>query len=553
MRACKPSQFIHCFWVVAILTGGLLPLEAAKNSGKREKSLKRETSDRYLKKWIREDALYIITEEERKAFRRLTTDDERYQFIEQFWLRRDPSRDTVENESRDEHYRRITYANERFSAGIPGWLTDRGRIYITFGPPDEIESHVGGGRYARPIDEGGGITSTYPFEIWRYRHLEGPDLGNEVLIEFVDPTMTGEYRMTMDPTEKDALMYVPNAGLNIMESMGMASKADRFTDPSGMLLGPALGGRSRRYNQFERLSQFAALHRPPKVKFTDLEAVVNTKISYNLLPFNSRTDFLRITDDTVLTPITIELHHKDMTFKDQEGIQRARVNIFGRVSTITGRVVQVFEDAVVKDVPNSLLKQALGGKSLYQRVLSLSSGRYKLELVLKDLHSGNVGTEYVGIVVPKYQEGRLATSSLILADHIEKLSDRQVGKGMFVIGGNKVHPNVSEQFDRDQSLGIYFQVYNLTLDQETKLPSAAIEYRFRRDQEEIARLHENQQKLVEASHQMTLARKVSLKSLQPGRYHLEVKVTDKLSDRSVVQVGRFEVYYSPRSIMGLEE
>lgn len=143
MRACKPSQFIHCFWVVAILTGGLLPLEAAKNSGKREKSLKRETSDRYLKKWIREDALYIITEEERKAFRRLTTDDERYQFIEQFWLRRDPSRDTVENESRDEHYRRITYANERFSAGIPGWLTDRGRIYITFGPPDEIESHVG--------------------------------------------------------------------------------------------------------------------------------------------------------------------------------------------------------------------------------------------------------------------------------------------------------------------------------------------------------------------------------------------------------------------------
>ena len=542
VSARNPIGLILFCWVAVVLAAGRLPLEAAKGTGKREKSLTRETSDRYLKKWIREDALYIITEEEKRAFRQLTTDEERYQFIEQFWLRRDPSPDTVENEVRDEHYRRIAYANERFSAGTPGWLTDRGRIYIPFGPPDEIESHAGGGRYARPLDEGGGITSTYPFEIWRYRHLEGPDLGNEVLIEFVDPTMTGEYRMTMDPTEKDALLHVPNAGLTTMESMGMASKADRFTNPSGIPLGPAIGGRSRRYNQFERLSQYSALQRPPKVKFTDLEAVVNTKLSYNLLPFNSRTDFLRITEDTVLTPITVELHHKDMTFKDQEGVRRGRVNIFGRVSTITGRVVQVFEDAVVKDVPNSLFKQVLGGKSLYQRALPLRSGRYKLELVLKDLHSGNVGTEYVGIVVPKYQDDRLATSSLILADRIERLPDRQVGKGMFVIGGTRVHPNVSEQFDREQSLGIYFQVYNLTLDQETKLPSAAIEYRFSKDNQEIARLQEDQQELVGASRQMTLARRVSLKSLQPGRYHLEVTVTDKLSDRSVVQVGRFEVH-----------
>jgi len=205
-------------------------------------------------------------------------------------------------------------------------------------------------------------------------------------------------------------------------------------------------------------------------------------------------------------------------------------------------VVQVFEDVVVKDVPNSLFQKALAAKSLYQRAVPLRSARYKLELVLKDLHSGNVGTEYVGIVVPKYQDDRLATSSLILADSIEKLPDRQVGRGMFVIGETKVHPNVSEQFNREQSLGIYFQVYNLTLDQETRRPSVAIEYRFRRDKEEIARLQEDQQALVGASRQMTLARKVALKPLQPGRYHLEVKVTDKLSDRSVVQVGRFEVH-----------
>ena len=536
LRKC----FIACLLAV-VLVGAHNPLKAKKKNETREKSLKLETSDRYLKKWIREDALYIITDEEQQAFKRLTADEERYQFIEQFWLRRDPSPDSLQNEARDEHYRRIAYTNERFSSGRPGWRSDRGRIYITFGPPDQIESHPSGGQYDRPLEEGGGTTSTFPFEIWRYRYLEGPDLGNEVVIEFVDPTMTGEYRMTMDPTEKDSLLYVPNAGLTMMEGLGIASKADRFTNPSGMRLGTPLGGQSLGYNQFERLAQYAALHRPPKVKFTDLEAVVNTKLSYNLLPFDFRTDFLKITEDTVLTPITIALHNKDMTFKNQEGIQRARVNIFGRVSTITGRIAHVFEDVVVKDVPISLFKLALDQKSLYQRALPLRSGRYKLELVLKDLYSGNVGTEYVGFIVPRYRKNRLATSSLILADHIEKLPVQQLGSGMFVIGGTKVHPNVRQQFDQQKRLGIYLQVYNLTLDDSTQRSSAAIEYLFKRNGQEISRFQEDQLKLAGASQQMTLERTVSLKTLQPGRYRLEVKVTDILSEHSVVQAAKFEV------------
>lgn len=541
MRAFNQNKCFISWLLAVVLVGSHNPLEAKKKNERREKSLKLETSDSYLKKWIREDALYIITDEEEQAFKRLTADEERYQFIEQFWLRRDPSPDSLQNEARDEHYRRIAYANERFSSGRPGWRSDRGRIYITFGPPDQIESHPSGGQYDRPLEEGGGTTSTFPFEIWRYRYLEGPDLGNEVVVEFVDPTMTGEYRMTMDPTEKDSLLYVPNAGLTIMEGLGIASKADRFTNPSGMRLGAPLGGQSLGYNQFERLAQYAALHRPPKVKFADLEAVVNTKLSYNLLPFNFRTDFLKITEDTVLTPITIELHNKDMTFKNQEGVQRARVNIFGRVSTITGRVAQVFEDVVVKDVPTSLFKLALDQKSLYQRALPLRSGRYKLELVLKDLYSGNVGTQYVGFIVPRYRENRLATSSLILADHIEKLPVQQLGRGMFVIAGTKVHPNVKEQFDQKKRLGIYLQVYNLTLDDSTQRSSAVIEYLFKRNGQEISRFQEDQLKLSGASQQMTLERTVSLKTLQPGHYRLEVKVTDILSEYSVVQAAKFEV------------
>jgi GWxTD domain-containing protein len=537
----KLQQFLACA-LALILVFGTLPVMADKKKDKdREKSLRQETSDQFLKKWLEQDVLYIITDEEKAAFKRLTTDDERYQFIEQFWLRRDPSPDTVENETRDEHYRRIAYANERFASGKPGWKTDRGRIYITWGAPDQIESHPSGGSYLRPQEEGGGTTSTFPFETWRYRYLEGQGLGNEVIIEFVDPTMSGEYRMTMDPSEKDALLYVPNAGLTDMEAMGLASKADRFNNTDGTRLGQAMGGRGIRYNQFERLQQYVALQRPPQIKFKDLETVVNTKLSYNLLPFNYRTDFIKITEDTVLTPITIQLLNKDMTFQSKEGIQRAAVNIYGRISTITGRVAQIFEDVVIQDVPESLFKQTLERKSLYQKAVPLRSGLYKLELVLKDLNSGNVGTMYKGFTVPKFEEDKLATSSIILADNIEKLSLKQVAAGQFVIGGSKVHPNVSETFSRDKTMGIYFQIYNLAIDEKTQKPSATIEYVLRKGSEEVSRFLEEQEKLAGASQQMTLEKLYPLKDLEPGRYSLVVNVTDNLTKRTISPVAKFEV------------
>src|SRR5215470_4686065 len=177
-----------------------------KQRRRQEKKLQKELETPY-KKWLNEDVAYIITDEERQAWKRLATDDERQQFIEQFWLRRDPTPDTEENEFKEEHYRRIAYANERFASGIPGWKTDRGRIYITFGPPDEIESHPSGGTYERPFEEGGGTTSTFPFQQWRYRYIEG--VGTNVELEFVDPSGTGEYHLTRDPGEKDALAHVP--------------------------------------------------------------------------------------------------------------------------------------------------------------------------------------------------------------------------------------------------------------------------------------------------------------------------------------------------------
>lgn len=182
-------------------------------------------------RWLNEEVVYIITKQERAAFLRLTTDDERNMFIKQFWARRDPAypaaapgeypvipKGNPENDFKKEHYRRIAYVNERFGTKIAGWKTDRGRIYIQYGPPDEIESHPSGGKYTRPPDEGGGETSTYPFEQWMYRYIEG--MGKNIIMEFVDKDGTGDYRMTMDPNEKDALLFVPKAGITMFRNLG---------------------------------------------------------------------------------------------------------------------------------------------------------------------------------------------------------------------------------------------------------------------------------------------------------------------------------------------
>src|SRR5579864_14457 len=313
----------------------------AKQRKKNEKALKQELRGPY-KKWLDEDVAWIITDEERAAFKQLSNDEERDQFIEAFWQRRDPTPDTEENEFKEEHYRRIAYANEHFAAGIPGWKSDRGQMYIMYGPADEIESHPSGGTYDRPMEEGGGETSTFPFEQWRYRYLEG--IGQEVIIEFVDSCMCGEYHMTMDRSEKDALLMTPNAGLTMYEQMGMSSKTSRFNGGGLERLGVGPFNQDLQTKQFDRLEQFAKLNKPPAVKFKDLEEIVSHKITVNLMPFDVRADFVKVTSDTVLTPITIQVKNRDITFVNKEGVQRGTVNIFGRVATLSGRIAQTFED-----------------------------------------------------------------------------------------------------------------------------------------------------------------------------------------------------------------
>lgn len=499
-----------------------------------------EEANRAMKKWLEEDAAYIIVDEERAAFKKLSTDEEREQFIEQFWLRRDPTPDSIENEYQEDHYARIAYANERFASGIPGWRTDRGRVYIIHGKPAEIESHAGGGYYERPLDEGGGSTSTYPFEIWRYRYIEG--MGNDILFEFVDNTMTGEYHLSIDPNEKDALLMVPGAGLTLDEQINGRDKADRFNVADRDTgTSDSLFGRSIRTNQFERLNLYNNAFRPPEIKFKDLEAIISTKLSFNLLPFDLTADFVRVTDDTVLTPITIRLKYRDMAFQEQEGIHRALANVFLRITGINGRPAGTLEHTIQADIPASLFAQTLERDVFHQEIIPLRPGRYKMEVVIKDMHSNNVGTLSQALTVPRYPEGNLSTSSMILADLIESVPLNQVGSGPFVLGNTKVRPNVKDEFTSEQDLKLWLQVYNLKVDEQTHKPSARVETLITRNGQEVRKIVEESRELSGAAQQMTVVQSTPLKDFAPGAYAIQVKITDNLSKEVVASTGKFTI------------
>jgi GWxTD domain-containing protein len=519
--------------------------EKAKKKKKQQKNLEKELDTPY-KKWLNEDVVYIISPEERESFLRLQTNEEREQFIEQFWLRRDPTPDTAENEFKDEHYRRIAYANEHFSSGIPGWKTDRGRIYIMWGKPDEVETHPSGGSYDRPPEEGGGETSTYPFEKWRYRYLEG--IGNEVILEFVDPTMSGEYHLTMDPSEKDALLNVSGAGLTQAESMHLASKTDRFNNSDGTHLARPIGMRPSAMGEFERLELYSKIQQAPPVKFKDLEAVVSSRIVRNQMQFEYHFDFLRVTGDTVLVPITVQIPNRQLSFLQKQGVASAAINLFARITTLGGRVVQTFEDVITHDVPDTLLQQSLHGVSIYQKAVPLRSGLYRLDIVLKDVNSGNVGVVNTRLAVPRFEDDQLSTSSLILADELQRVASKDIGQGQFVLGDIKVRPKLDAVFTPQDKLGIFMQVYNLKVDDKTHKSDASIEYRITKDKEAqpVLKFDESSEKLGEHGEEIILERAMTLGALPPGKYKLVVQVTDNLAKQTISPSAEFTVKAAPK-------
>lgn len=500
--------------------------------------VKEATLNDYYKKWLNEDVMYIITTEERDTFKQLTTDEERENFIEQFWARRNPDPRESSNEFKAEHYRRIAYANERFHSGVPGWKTDRGRIYVLYGEPDGKESHPSGGSYQREFWEGGGQTSVYPFERWRYRHIDG--VGDDVELEFVDKTFTNEYRLAMDPEEKDALLTVPNAGLTDDEEMGISKKEDRVN--YGYL--SQTNFQRSKDAPFERLARYFNVQRPPQIKFADLKTVVTTRITYNQLPFLWRTDFIKLSSTKVLVPITIELDNKNLEFKKEMQFNRSRVNVYGMVTTLQGRVEAEFEQEISSEYPDEFFETGRNKRSIYQKIVMLNAGqRFRLDLILKDLNSKYIGSMSYGIMVPKYDGEELQSSTIILANEIKSVNPTYDQLEQFIIGDMKVQPNVKREYRIGQVLIAYLQTYNTAFDQTTFEPSLKVSYQIKSGEKIVQNVEDEKGRSVQftSGERVVIVRAFQIVDMEPGKYQLDIQVVDKIANKTLTSSTDFEV------------
>lgn len=516
------------------------PLSAKEVKRRGKKLIKELTVDD--SNWLLNEVPDIITDAERRAFLQLSTSEEREQFIEIFWRDRNPEPDSPVNTVREEHYRRLAYADEHFASGISGRKTDRGHIYIIWGPPDEIESHPTGGAYDRPLEQGGGATTTYPWELWRYRHLE--DIGENIEIEFVDPSGSSEYRITNDPCEKDALSHVPGAGPSLTEIIGQSTKANRFSNSNGSTCPMPLGGHSASMNEFDRLDRYFRVQSPPS-RFKDLEELVTVRVVHSQIHMDYRADFLRVTSNTVLVPITVQVPNRDLSFQSKQGVHSAVLNLYGRITTPGGVVVQTFEDVVSRDVPDSLFQSSLNLFSIYQKAIPLRPGLYRLDVVLKDTQSGNLGVFDTALRVPRFAEDKLDASSLILADQIESVPTSQIGTGQFVLNSYKVRPRLSQEFSNTDKLGIFLQLYNLKLDETSHKTNVSVAYRIWKDQQEIWRAVESSGQIRQGGEQLTIQRYLPVASLAPGRYTIEITAIDLLTNETVIRTAGFTVKPAP--------
>ncbi len=451
----------------------------------------------FFKRWLSEDVVYIITKDELASARGLKTPEEKDAFIQTFWERRDPTRGTMANEYREEHYLRIAKANQKYTTATDGWRTDRGKILIRFGEPDNIDRNDSAGSTTM---RSGANRLTVPFETWEYRNI--PGIG-PAKITFVDKTMTGNYEMTLNPADKIAKFSNEDSAL-------------LNSDPNNLL---TLTETPDSIDWSKRVNQYLALQRPPEIKFKDLKALVNVRLAFNVLPFNVRLDTLRGAGDRSVVPVTFEFDRSGLTFEQGPGGRVATVNVYCIVVDLAGRVAYEFEDAV-----------SLYDSTYFQRFITLDPGRYKVTAVAKQAGSGSAGKVEQVIAVSRPQN-KLGVSSLMLADILVATASNESTLDNFVISRFKVRPLVKPEISSETPLGIYQEIYDFATDSNSQKPDiGAVLQVFRKGQgtEVLNSLVTAEEIGTRYAGRLLLAKTLRVSGLAPGEYIVRLTVTDNL-------------------------
>lgn len=532
MNATCNSGRLQILLVLILVANQPAPSVAQSHGAKQRPALKADGGQSTYDVWLDQDVRWIITDEERAAYKMLQNDEERDYFIEAFWQRRNPTPKSLQNPYKIEHYQRIAYANEHFGAVIiPGWKTDRGRIYILYGHPDQIEYFPTGKPKDDESDATKGVVkdsfprvqdgrippgedvSLLPLEEWRYRYLEG--LGQNVALDFVDVCRCGDSRLTLDPVLKKPILQTP---WSLPETSTVPEEPGGSRAPMGVV-------------------QY------PPVKFGDLRASLHDRVLLNPFPFEVRSDFAKATDLTPLVPITIAVSRRDIKFVETQGSRHASLNIFRRLSTLTGRIADEFEETVEID-PDDDSASPSEGKTLYIVTLALHRGRYRLEVAVKDVNADRKGIWRSSLAVPAYSQATQSTSSLVLAERVDRVSREVDVNGFFRIGSSYVRPYTGiipgeVRIHHGAPITAWIQVYGFAIGATNHKRSVTIDWDIFDLATKAAVFHDHSQ--TDSSDVITLKKSLPITNLKPDSYRLDVRIQDEVSKATLAQSAAFVI------------
>ncbi|HEX5602571.1 MAG TPA: hypothetical protein VFX63_08475, partial [Pyrinomonadaceae bacterium] len=322
------------------------------------------------------------------------------------------------------------------------------------------------------------------------------------------------------------------------ELAGLETRADRIANLGGF--GRVNYTRSQD-SPFEVLDLISTLDRDQPFERNFLGTKIPTPIiDDNPLNFETQLNYFKQSDNRVLAVLTVQANNDQLSFANSGGVETARLNIFGRVITVTDRQIGKFEDSVTTTATSQELSTTRTRKSAYARAFILDPGRYRVDVIVRDIQSGAAGMKQVGFVVPEFPTDRLSASSVVLAAKLESM-EGAAAVGPFIIGTTKVIPNLSGVFNRNQPVGVYLQIYNAAIDQTTLRPAADAEYVLLKNGKELSKQTEDWRQINAAGQRLTLSRLIDSRSLEPGEYQIRIRIRDHVSGETITPTARFTI------------
>ncbi len=514
------------------------------------------------KKWADEEVLYIISDNEREVFKSLRTDEEREGFIRTFWRRRDPTPETPVNEFREEHYRRLEWATKRYFEGKAGWRTDRGRVYIMFGPPDFFETNPGGGRGF--LFDPSGPTAEFPSEVWTYRSIPGlKERIGRIDFIFVNYYNSGSYQLTTNPALANALRNVslPARDVGYRETRDEAYPGEKDKD---MMVNP-----------LEQLALLAELSKSRGEVLEEMErserlrklrGVVDANESLAALPFIDQESFFKGPENVVSIPLSIEVAGKDVQFQEAGDRYRGLINFYIEVKDLNQTVYQL-SDRLEMNLKEETYRRRMVDAYQYKHRLELKPGDYFFHMVVWDELSSNVGYKDKRITVPAFPAESLCLSDVILAKSVQvvevpkesvvveskdipalqalekgnlkvpdKLEITRRQGGPFTFGNLAVGPNPSAVYRPDEELVFFYQVYNPVFDPALNTAGLLIEHQIWKGDRMIAAIDGPQEARIPAEQKSSFINsgaRYTLGGFEPGQYILLITVKDLVSGQAI--------------------